>query len=144
MQAVAHYKISWVRHDFLIPGHIWSPKAALYARWFDAKSKALGDDYRNQVFANQSSIETLVALNQFTQKFAASHGTALPFALDPQGKLAAQVQADTDLAHTMGLIETPTIFIVMANGKETPYIQVLDINRDLYREIDQAMAASRH
>ena len=71
MQAAAHYKIPWVRHDFLIPGHIWSPRAAIYARWFDAKSKALGDDYRNQVFANQSSIETLGEMNQFTQKFAA-------------------------------------------------------------------------
>src|SRR5580692_6483072 len=57
MQAVARYKIPWVRHDFLIPGHIWSPTAAIYARWFDAKSFRLGGDYRNQVFANQASIE---------------------------------------------------------------------------------------
>ena len=144
MQAAAHYKIPWVRHDFLIPGHIWSPTAAVYARWFDAKNKALGDDYRNQIFANQSSIETLGEMNQFTQIFAASHGTALPFALDPQGKFAAAVQADTDLAHSMGLIETPTIFVVMANAKGTPYIQVLDIDRDLYSDIDKALAATRH
>ena len=44
----------------------------------------------------------------------------------------------------MGLVETPTIFIVTANGKGTPYIQILDIDRDLYSDIDKAIAATRH
>ena len=50
-QAAANYRIPWIRHDFLIPYHNWSRSAAVYARWFDAKSKALGDEYRDQVFA---------------------------------------------------------------------------------------------
>ena len=98
-QAAANYKIPWVRHDFLIPYHTWSRAAAVDARWFDAKSKALGDEYRDQVFANQSDIDNQGVLNQFTQKFAQSHGISLPFSLDPQGKLAAEVQADNDLGY---------------------------------------------
>ena len=49
--AAAKYKIPWIRHDFLIPTHNWSRYAAIDARWFDLKSKALGDEYRDQVFA---------------------------------------------------------------------------------------------
>ncbi len=140
MQAAASYHIPWVRHDFLIPGHIWSPIAAVNARWFDQKSPRLGDDYRNYIFANQISIETQPALRQFTQQFASSHGIAMPFAVDPQGKLAGLVQADTSLAERMGLKETPTIFIVSANSKGPSYIQVLSVDQDLYHDIDQALA----
>ncbi|HVN93266.1 MAG TPA: thioredoxin domain-containing protein [Terracidiphilus sp.] len=144
MQAAASYKIPWVRRDFLIPGHIWSPIAAVNARWFDTKSKTLGDEYRNYIFANQISIETQPELRQFTQKFAAAHGIAMPFAVDPQGKLAAEVQADTNLAERMGLKETPTIFIAIANSKGPQYIQVLQVDQDLYRDIDQALDYARH
>jgi len=143
MQATANYKIPWVRHDFLIPGHIWSPVAAVNARWFDQKSPRLGDDYRNYIFANQLSIETQPQLRQFTQQFASAHGIALPFAVDPMGKLAAEVQADTNLATRMGLRETPTIFIAIASPKGPPYIQVLNVDQDLYRDIDQALAEAR-
>src|SRR5580704_11352834 len=49
--AAAQYNIPWIRHDFLIPSHIWSRNAAIRARWFDTQSKALGDEYRDEVFA---------------------------------------------------------------------------------------------
>jgi protein-disulfide isomerase len=143
-QAAANYKIPWVRHDFLIPYHNWSRDAAAKARWFDVKSRALGDEYRDQIFANQPDIYNVNVLNQFTQKFAQSHGIALPFAFDPQGKLDAAVQADTDLGKRTGIGATPTIFIVTANSKGPAYIQVLDPDRDLYRTIDRALADTRH
>src|SRR5580658_8671964 len=76
--AVAQYKIPWVRHDFLIPYHNWSRNAAINARWFDLKAKSLGDDYRDQLFASQASIYNPDSLNQFTLKFAQSHGVTLP------------------------------------------------------------------
>jgi protein-disulfide isomerase len=142
-QAAANYKIPWVRHDFLIPYHNWSRDAAVRARWFDTKSKALGDEYRDQVFASQPSIYNVVALNQFTQKFAQSHGVALPFAFDPQGKLNAAVQADTDLGNRMGINGTPTIFIVSTNAKGPHYTQILDPDRDLYHTIDEALNEAR-
>src|ERR1035437_2846499 len=55
-EAAAKYNIPWVRHDFPLPFHNWSTNAAINARWFDTKSKKLGDEYRDEVFANQISI----------------------------------------------------------------------------------------
>src|SRR5579863_7523466 len=96
-EAAAKYNIPWIRHDFPLAFHAWSFTAAVNARWFDTKSKKLGDDYRDEVFANQQSITTPDALAQFTQKYAQSHGVAFPFAVDPQGKLAAEVKADYEI-----------------------------------------------
>ena len=91
-EAADKYSIPWVRHDFPLPFHAWSFQAAVNARWFDTKSKKLGDEYRDAVFANQPSITSPKCLRQFTQKFAQDHGIALPFAMDPQGTLAGRGQ----------------------------------------------------
>jgi protein-disulfide isomerase len=141
-EAAAKYKIAWVRHDYVIPGHPWSKNAALYARWFDTKGNGLGDAYRDAVFANQSSIYNVNVLAQFTQNFASSHGVALPFAIDPQNKLAAEVQSDVEVGKRTGIVHTPTIFIV-TNSKSVPYLEVDNTDRDLYRTIDQALASSK-
>ena len=95
-EASEKYGIPWVRHDFPLPMHNWSFQAAVNARFFDSKNIKLGNDYRDSVFANQNSIETPVQLQQFTQKFAAGHGVALPFAVDPMGKLS-QVPCESRL-----------------------------------------------
>jgi protein-disulfide isomerase len=139
-QIVAQYKIPWVRHDFLIPAHAWSATAAMNARWFDSKSKALGDEYRDQVFANQRSFyNNPELLRQFTDQFAQSHHTALPFAIDPQGKLMKQVTDDNDLGLRTGVKATPSIWVVTANSKGAPYIKVTDRSQ-LSQIIDQALA----
>lgn len=143
MQVVARYKIPWVRHDLLIPGHIWSPLAAVYARWFDAKDPKLGGDFRDQVFANQRTIETLYQLRYFTEQFAQSKGVKLPPDIDPQGKLAAAVQADTALSRRTGIIQTPTVFVVTSGSKSAPFTRVLDIQNDLDRYVAEAVAANR-
>ncbi|MGP8173471.1 MAG: DsbA family protein [Terracidiphilus sp.] len=141
-EAAATYNIPWVRHDFPLPMHNWSFNAAVNARWFDLKSKALGDEYRDQVFANQISIVSPESLSQFTQKFAQSHGIALPFAIDPLGKLAADVKADYALGQRIGIEHTPTIWVVTANSKGAPFIEVLDRSK-LYQLIDQALADTK-
>jgi protein-disulfide isomerase len=140
--AAAKYHIPWVRHDFPLPFHAWSFNAAVNARWFDARSKALGDEYRDQVFANQISINTPDQLRQFTQKFADGHKIALPFAVDPQGKLAALVKADYALGQRVGIEHTPTIWVVTANSKGAPFVEVVDRSK-LYQLIDQAMADTK-
>ena len=142
MRAVAKYHIPWIRYDFPLPYHPWSFQAAVYARWFDVRSKTLGNDYRNTVFANQPSIETLGELTAFTQKFAQSHGIALPFNIDPQGKLADEVKADRALGMRIGIEHTPTIWVVTSGGKAPPYIEVSDVSR-LFQTIDQALAETR-
>jgi protein-disulfide isomerase len=143
MQAATQYKIPWVRHDMLVPGHPWSPVAAVNARWFDGRGNGLGDAYRNAVFASQSSIYNVNVLAQFTKDFAQSHGIAMPFSVDPQGKLAAEVNADTELGRRTGVAHTPTVFIVTAHSKGAPYIEVQNVGTDLYRTIDQALADTK-
>ena len=140
--AANQYKIPWIRHDFLIPGHIWSPQAAVNARFFDTKSDKLGNDYRDYIFANQTSIETQVDLRNWTQKFAQAHGVALPFAIDPMGKFAAAIQADIDLGRRIGVEHTPTIFIVASGGHAPPFTEVVDRSR-LFQTIDQVLAEMR-
>jgi protein-disulfide isomerase len=137
--AATNYHIPWVRHDFPLPYHAWSFYAAVNARWFDTRSKALGDEYRDQVFANQLSITTPDQLRQFTQTFADNHKIALPFAIDPQGKFAAAVKADYALGQRIGIEHTPTIWVVTANSKGAPFIEVVDRTK-LYQLIDQAIA----
>jgi protein-disulfide isomerase len=138
--AVAQYKIPWIRHDFLIPSHNWSRYAAINARWFDMKSTALGDEYRDQIFASQRDIYNPGVLSQFTMNFAKNHNIQLPFSIDPQGTLAAAVDADNALGIRTGVRVTPTIFVVTSNSKGAPFIEVRDPQHQLVTTIDQALA----
>lgn len=141
-EAAAKYNIPWVRHDFPLPFHTWSFDAAVAARWFDTKSKKLGDDFRDAVFANQASITTQDQLRAFAQKFAEDHKLAFPFVVDPQGKLAALVKADYDLGQSIGIQHTPTIWIVTNKTSGTPFVEVVDRTR-LYELIDTALAETK-
>ena len=138
-EAAAKYSIPWVRHDFPLPFHPWSFQAAVNARWLDTKSKKLGDDYRDAVFASQPSIVGLDGLRQFTENWAKNHSIALPFAIDPQGKFAAEVKADYALGQRIGIEHTPTIWVTTSNSKGAPFIEVVDRSK-LYQLIDQALA----
>ena len=141
-EAAEKYHIPWVRHDFPLSFHVWSFQAAVNARWFDTKSKAIGDDYRDYIFASQRSIETLDSLRQYTETFARSTGLALPFAIDPQGRLATLVKADYALGQRIGIEHTPTIWISTANSKGAPFVEVVDRSK-LFQLIDQALADTR-
>jgi len=141
-EAAAKYNIPLVRHDFPLPMHNWSFNAAVNARWFDTKSKKIGDEYRDYIFANQISINNPGDLTQYSQTFAKSRGLALPFAVDPQGKLAALVKADYALGQRIGIEHTPTIWVVTANSKGAPFVEVLDRSK-LFQMIDQALADTR-
>ena len=141
-EAAGKYGIPWIRHDFPLAFHAWSFNAAVNARWFDTKNKKLGDDYRDAVFAAQPSITTPDSLAQFTQKFAQEHGVAFPFAVDPQGKLTAEVKADYALGQRVGIEHTPTIWVVTASSKGAPFVEVVDRSK-LYQLIDQALADTK-
>jgi protein-disulfide isomerase len=141
-EAAAKYNIPWVRHDFPLPQHNWSFQAAVNARFFDTKSKTLGNDYRDEVFANQISIETPDQLQQFTQRFASAHGVALPFAIDPMGRLSQEVKDDYALGQRIGIEHTPTIWIVTSAAHAPPFVEVVDRSR-LFQLIDAALAESR-
>ena len=135
--AMNHYKIPLVRHDFQIPGHLWSHEASLFARYLEDKvSPDLATDYRRQVFASQYKIASKDDLNRFTQEFFTAHGKQIPFVLDPSGQLSKEVDADKDLGLKLGVMHTPTIVVVTNKG----WIEVVDVS-DLYQAIDQAEAA---
>jgi protein-disulfide isomerase len=141
-EAAAKYNIPWIRHDFPLPMHNWSFQAAVNARFFDTKSKTLGNDYRDEVFANQISIETPDQLQQFTQRFASAHGVTLPFAIDPMGRLTQEVKDDYALGQRIGIEHTPTIWIVTNAAHAPPFVEVVDRGR-LFQLIDTALAESR-
>ena len=142
-EAAEKYHIPLVRHDFPLSFHPWSFQAAVNARWFDLKNKKLGDDYRDEIFANQPSFaEDPAKVADFTQKFATDHGIAFPFSVDPQGKLAAAVKADYALGQRIGVEHTPTIWVVTDHSKGAPFVEVVDRTK-LYQLIDQALADTR-
>jgi len=138
-EAVEKYHIPWVRHDFPLPFHTWSFEAAVDARWFDTRSKKLGDDFRDAVFAAQPTIRTQDDLEAFARKFAQDHKLALPFAVDPQGRLAQLVKADYDLGQSVGIQHTPTIWVVTNRTSGAPFVEVVDRSR-LFSLIVEAQA----
>jgi protein-disulfide isomerase len=118
-------KVPIVRHDFPLPMHPWAFDAAVFGRYFDTKSKKLGDGWREYVFNHQPSISA-ENLTQTAQEYAKANNVALPFLLDPGGKLAEKVKADFRLGQKIGIIHTPTIFVVSNKKKGDPFVEVVD------------------
>lgn len=118
-------KIPVVQRDFPLPIHNWSFQAAIIARYFDTKSKEVGEAWRAYCFKNQSVI-TPDNLSQSAQRFAQEHGQALPFLVDPTGKLADKVRADFALGQRIGIQHTPTLFVVTNSSKGQPFVEVVD------------------
>ena len=138
-EAAAKYKIPWVRHDFPLPMHNWSFQAAVNARWFDTKSKSPRrrvPRLRSSPTSPPSSAPNRCASSP--RSSPPSHGIALPFAIDPQGKLADLVKADYALGQRIGIEHTPTIWVVTANSKGAPFVEVVDRTK-LFQIIDQAL-----
>ena len=133
-QASRTYKIPLVQHDFPLPSHNWSFDAAVLARYFDTHSKEIGNEFRETVFAHQLEIFPQ-NLRGFADKFAAEHKIALPFVVDPEGKLAGLVRADKDLGVSLQIVHTPTIWVVSSKRGGKPYVEVTDTSQ-LYAMID--------
>ena len=137
-QAAKTHKIPLVRHDYPLPMHNWSYKAAVMARYFDSHSKELGDQFRSYIFQHQPEIIP-DNLQTFAQKFAADHRVDLPFVIDPQGKFAAQVNADKDLGNQLKIGHTPTIYVVSSRNPARPFVEVTDTSQ-LFQTIEAMQA----
>src|SRR5579871_1417136 len=133
-EASRTYKIPLVRHDYPLPMHPWAYDAAILARYFDTKSKALGNEFRDTVFKHQIEI-TKDNLRPFAEKFAAAHKIDLPFVVDPDGKLAAKVEADRTAGNELKLAHTPTLYVVSNKRTGTPFVEVVD-RTQLFQLID--------
>jgi protein-disulfide isomerase len=136
-QASKTYKIPLIRHDFPLPMHNWSYDAAVMARFFDETSKELGNEFRDYIFSNQLEINPQ-NLRGYAEKFAAEHKVGLPFVIDPQGKFAAEVNADRDVGKAIKLEHTPTVYVVSTRHPERPYVEMKDASQ-LYALIDAMM-----
>lgn len=132
--AMAHYNIPRVHYDFIINGHIWSRDGAIYARYLQDKvAPQVAEDYRRDVFANQTTISSQEDLANFTRKWFQTHRQPMPFVIDPTGHLAAEVQADRTLGLRLGVMHTPTLLV----ANEHHWIEVTDVNQ-LDAAIDRA------
>jgi protein-disulfide isomerase len=135
LQASRTYKIPQVRYDFPLNIHPWARTAAIYAKFFDTKSKAMGDDFRDYIFRNQPGI-TKDNLRQWVDKFADAHKVPVPYAVDPTGELEKKVQHDIDTGMSLGVQHTPTIYVVSDARSGTPFVEVVDRSQ-LYQMIDE-------
>ncbi len=134
-EAAKKYNIPLVQYDFPLPMHNWSFEAAVNARYFDTKSKQVGDEYRLFIFKNQPQI-TKDNLRGMTERFADDHKIALPFVVDPNGDLAAKVRADFQVGQRVGIDHTPTIYVVSDTTRGRPFVEVVDRSQ-LYQLIDE-------
>jgi protein-disulfide isomerase len=134
-EAVKAYKIPLMRYDFPLPMHNWAFDAHVMARWFDTKSKAIGEEFRGYIFENQPQI-TRENLRGYAERFAARKKLALPFLMDPTGALAAKVKADVNLGKRVGVSHTPTIYVVSETTTGKPFVEVVD-RSELFALIDE-------
>ena len=134
-EAVKAYKIPLVRYDFPLPMHNWTFDAHVMARWFDTKSRAIGNEFRDYIFENQPQI-TRENLRGYAERFAAQKKLALPFLMDPTGALAAKVKADVNLGKRTGVSHTPTIYVVGETTTGKPFVEVVD-RSELFALIDE-------
>jgi|SRR5215510_4870393 len=133
-EAAKTYNIPVVRHDFPLQMHPWAMDAAILARYFDTRSKKIGNLFRDTLFKHQLEISK-DNLRAFAEKFAQSQKVDLPFVIDPQGKLAALVEADRNLGNSIGLNHTPTIYVVSNKNVGKPFVEVVDRSQ-LFQLID--------
>jgi protein-disulfide isomerase len=144
-EAAKAYKIPVILYDFPLPQHNWSLEAATVAHYLRTKStpkNPLETKYRLYIYQNQSAI-TPQTLRKFIDDFAKQNNITIPFAVDPQGKFAAEVRKDKDKGIAVNIQHTPTLYVVTAKSSGTPFVEVVDRN-NLFNMIDDAIAQTKN
>jgi protein-disulfide isomerase len=124
-EAAKAHGVPLVLYEFPLPVHNWAFSAAVYARFFDAKSEKLGDQFRAYVYLNQASIAP-DGLRAVAEKFAQDHDAELPPSVDPDGNLKRKIQVDYELGQHIGLQYTPTVFVIRKGAGSTDFVEVPD------------------
>ncbi|MFO1394056.1 MAG: thioredoxin domain-containing protein [Steroidobacteraceae bacterium] len=141
LAATREARVPLVIHDFPIPRHAWAFPAAVVARYYTNRSPELGLAYRTYIFEHQPDI-TPENLRSWIERFAAEHGETLPADVDPDGRLAAAVQADFDLGVSIGLAYVPLMFVIGPGTGAAHYVEIMD-PADLPAAIEKVRAAGR-
>lgn len=88
----------------------------MFARFLQDKvSPRVAEEYRSDVFKSQMMIGSKDDLRSFNMRWMQKHHLQMPFAVDPTGQLAKEVQADYDLGMRLRVEFTPTIVVVTDN-----------------------------
>jgi protein-disulfide isomerase len=148
-EASAKYGIPLVRRDFPLPMHNWSFEAHVLAHYFDTqtdartdtKSLPLGEQFRRWVYANQSSINK-GNLRGMAERFADQHHLELPANYDPKGELKKLVLADFALGQQVGVLHTPTVYVVSVSQRGAPFVEGVERDK-LSTMIEQMQAAEK-
>jgi protein-disulfide isomerase len=106
-----------------------------------AKALPLGEQFRRWVYANQSSINK-GNLRGMAERFADQHNLELPANYDPKGELKKLVLADYALAQQVGVIHTPTVFVVSVSQRGSPFVEVVD-RAKLFAMIEQMQVVAK-
>lgn len=141
-EAANSHNVPVVLHDFPLPMHNWAFDAAVWARYFDKTSIALGNEFRKFVYANQAQL-TRDNLSQWARRFADDNIVALPYANDPDGKLADLVKADFALGQRIGVEHTPTIWVVGNGGVSQPLVEEVKDRDKLGQMIDDMLGRAQ-
>ena len=113
------YHVPLIRYDAPIRSHVWTFQGAVDARYVQAKyGRDAGEMFRGDVFHAQMSIASLDDLQRFTQTWLTQHGKPVPMLFDPDGSLAKQVSADTELGKKLHLGWTPTLLVVTQDKQQ--------------------------
>jgi protein-disulfide isomerase len=133
--AATSTSVPLIVYDYPIPRHDWAFPAAVLARYFAQQSPPLGVEFRGYIFQNQPGVG-VDNLREFGERFAAIHGQTLPGDVDPDGRLAALVQADFDLGTKIRLEYVPLMFVLSRGGAGVRSVEVKDA-RDVAAAVDR-------
>ncbi len=114
LQVAEKYHVPLVRYDFPLAAHVWTFDGAVAARYIEdtLKNPRLATQFRSDVFLAQASISSKDDLRTYASHWFQQHGLKFPTVVDPDGKLAAKVQADRDLGVRLNVMQTPTLVVV--------------------------------
>ncbi len=93
------------------------------------------------MYANQSSINK-DNLRGMAERFADQHHVELPANYDPKGELKNKVLADYALGQQVGVVHTPTVYVVSESESGAPFVETLDRDK-LFAMIEQLQAAEK-
>jgi protein-disulfide isomerase len=126
-------RVAFEHRDFPLAKHAWARKAAIAARFFQAKDSALALEYRRQTMASLGET-TAENFDKRLADFARARGVdpeAAAASLDNAG-YAAVVEKDFQDGVARGVAKTPTAFV---NG--APFIETFT-----FEQISQAIEAA--
>ena len=105
-------QVAFEHRDFPLASHSWSRRAAIVARFFDARNPTVGVEFRRQVLARLDELKA-DDLAGFIAGFARQFGVDPVKAVEALNQPALAAMVDRDLADGVarGVSKTPTVFV---------------------------------